>query len=650
MSSSRSLSGAWHRARPLGFTFALVLGVTAILGFAYFQVQPWTPLKSYWFPTYLWSSIAHGLDVQQSRYRLLAEVQGDRGQPVFPSEKDVVPGKLPLPNGRVIPFTLTEEAYQHGKRFKFYGPTEINNAKLAATLQELYYGQSLKDMAKVPLLWGLGVFASTWVLAIPFDRKRAMERRDGRRLKGPEMLTVAGFNHKLKADGIGFPNAQRRTFGEWLLRRDASMVRIPEAMENSHISATGDTGAGKSSILFAILFQVRERNESAIIHDSALEFTEALYDESRGDIVLNPLDDRMPYWNPADEIQHEAEALTIATSLFPDNHNIQNQFFVEAPRKIFAHLLTLRPTPEELVWWLSHEQELDRRLKGTELAAMIYPGAAAQRAGVLASLNMVAGAFKLLPRKDDTTRIWSTIEWAKKRQGWIFLTSTPETRERLLPLTSLWLDLLVLRLMNQGRPGPCRTWFVLDEVANLQRLPQLHTAMTENRKSGNPVVLGFQGRSQLEKRYGLDAETMLSQPATKIFLRTTEPKAAKWISDAIGEVELELVKETRTDSRDRRNSRSFHKDRTTQPLLLPSEIQGLPDLEGYIKHGNLVTRFRTLPIERDAMARGFLPRRPILPPPPTPERTNPAPGSNGAPAQELTPGDEQQQQSILEND
>jgi type IV secretory pathway TraG/TraD family ATPase VirD4 len=46
-------------------------------------------------------------------------------------------------------------------------------------------------------------------------------------------------------------------------------------------------------------------------------------------------------------------------------------------------------------------------------------------------------------------------------------------------------------------------------------LPQLHKTVTENRKSNNPVILGFQGRSQLETRYGHDAEAMLSQPATK---------------------------------------------------------------------------------------------------------------------------------------
>jgi type IV secretory pathway TraG/TraD family ATPase VirD4 len=82
-------------------------------------------------------------------------------------------------------------------------------------------------------------------------------------------------------------------------------------------------------------------------------------------------------------------------------------------------------------------------------------------------------------------------------------------------------------------------WFVLDELASLNKLPQLHTAVTENRKYGNPVVVGFQGRSQLEKRYVQDAEAMLSQPATKLFFKTTEPHAAKWISDAIGEIEVE---------------------------------------------------------------------------------------------------------------
>ena len=120
--------------------------------------------------------------------------------------------------------------------------------------------------------------------------------------------------------------------------------------------------------------------------------------------------------------------------------------------------------------------------------------------------------------------------------------------------------------MNQGQPRPHPTWFVLDELASLQRLPQLHTAITENRKSNNPVVLGFQGRSQLETRYGHDAEAMLSQPATKIFLRTSEPHAAKWIADTLGDIEIERLRESRSSARG--GQQSYGLERQVEPLVM----------------------------------------------------------------------------------
>src|SRR5205814_618118 len=131
----------------------------------------------------------------------------------------------------------------------------------------------------------------------------------------------------------------------------------------------------------------------------------------------------------------------------------ENPFFTEGPRRIFAHLLTFRPTAEELASWLCRDDELDQRVLGTPYASIIDRQAPAQRSGVLAALNMVADTLKLLPRESQTTRRWSAESWARSRRGWLFLTSTPETRTRLVPLTSLWLDMLVLRLMNRGQPG-----------------------------------------------------------------------------------------------------------------------------------------------------------------------------------------------------
>jgi len=71
---------------------------------------------------------------------------------------------------------------------------------------------------------------------------------------------------------------------------------------------------------------------------------------------------------------------------------------------------------------------------------------------------------------------------AETRQGWIFITSLPAEREALRPLQSLWIDLLVLRLLNEPKEGQKRAWFVIDELASLQSSPAPHR-ITENRKS-----------------------------------------------------------------------------------------------------------------------------------------------------------------------
>jgi hypothetical protein len=538
-------------------------------------------------------SISKGFPNPSGTYQVLSKLDR-QGQHSMATDADVMPAPLEIwPS-----FALTAKARQAGAVALKVETVHYTNAQMNRMLAELIYaGQSPGDLIWPAWAGALGIFVLGLVLPIPRNRRRRQIEEEGCRLKGPEMVTVKEFNRRSGGDGIGFLTTEGR-----------ESLSIPRSLESSHMMMMGDTGAGKSVLQRRVLMQIADRGETAIVYDPALEHTPQFFNPARGDLILNPLDVRCPYWSPSDEVMHEAEALTLATSLFPDKPH-ENTFFVEGPRKIFAHLLTLKPTPEELVRWMNHEEELDRLLKGTELTAFIYRGAGPQRGGVLGALNMVADSLKLLPKESETKQRWTTEEWARQRNGWIFLTSTPRFRERLLPLMSLWLDTLVLRLMNQGDPAMRHAWFVLDELASLQRLPQLHTALTENRKSGNPVVIGFQGRSQLEVRYGHEAESMLSQPATKLFLHTSEPRAAKWISDTIGEVEVERVKETvNTHPLKLTKSRSYHNERRTEPLVLPSEISGLQRLHALLKVDNLVVPFSFPYLAPAKTAPGFIPR------------------------------------------
>ncbi len=405
------------------------------------------------------------------------------------------------------------------------------------------------------------------------------------------MVTPSEFNRLRHSDGIGFETFEALRGWRCIFRREPTRckVRISRHEENSQFLFVGDTGAGKTLGIRQIFVQVRARGACAVVYDPALEFTPQFYDPD-SDVILNPIDQRMPFWSPSDEIQYPAEALALAGSLFPDKPR-ENPFFTEASRKIFAHLLRYRPTPQELTLWMKNPDEIDRRIAGTELEAMIPRNAPGQRAAVLATLNQAAAGFQLLPSERETRGRWSAVSWARQPSGCLFLPSVPTHRDSLRPLISMWLDSLFLRLMEFGQKG-APVWIILDELASLQRLPQLATLITEGRKANVCLVLGFQGRSQLHSLYGHQAEVMLSQPMTKIFLRTSEPDAAQWISRSIGEVEIARLEVSHTENVPSflkwQRSKTSHWQRRTEPLVMASTIAALHNQTGYLKSRDLV--------------------------------------------------------------
>jgi type IV secretory pathway TraG/TraD family ATPase VirD4 len=554
-----------------------------------------SPLQRFDLSTYLRTGIVAGVR-KFDNYQLLCVV--DSQLHVRPAvADDVEEGETPQPKGRPLPMALTATARRAGLVYLYRGPkTSYRNGPLHAYLNQFVYdGHTVAGVFRWPLIAGAAVLFVLILVAVRKDIERFKRMKYGRLLKGPVRLGPKEFNRAVKGDGVGFQTLESK-----------QLMRIPRQAEGQHIELMGDTGAGKTRLIMQLLLQIKERGHSAIVYDPACEFVQRFYEADRGDIILNPFDVRCPYWGPSEELRRRAEAKAIAASLYQPTTDKKGEFFTETPQKIFAHLLTFGPTPQELVEWMANPEEVDRRVQNTEMAMMIAKGAQQQRNGVLASLGLITDSLRTLPRREKTKHHWCATDWAEERKGWIFLTSKPSEREALRPLHSLWIDLLVLRLLNEPKESQHPVWFVLDELATLQRLPQLHTAITENRKSKNPLVLGFQGKAQLEVIYGHMAEVMLSQPATKIFLKTTEPKAAEWVSNAIGKVEIERVRRTLYDGN--RSGHNFTIERQVEPLVMDSEVSGLPDRHAFLKLGNVVANFsfayQDIPVTQPA----FLPR------------------------------------------
>ena len=394
-------------------------------GMVYRYTQQWSFAEREYMGNYMKASTLGWL-WDESYYQLLTCVD-KKGENHVVIGNEIESGKMA--NGETG-YRVTEEGAQAGAVASGDRAQEVlkrvDAGDSGARCLSRSNGVGLREVSGVwvaALLWPVLLF-----FAVPKDRKRELEFQHGRRLRGPELLTTAEFNAKLgrrrwlrrePADGLGFINENRSWADGTFRNRMSCCVRIPRERESMHVLVMGDTGQGKSAIVRRALCQIEERGETAIVYDPAMEYLPQFYEPERGDVILNPLDERCPFWTPGDEVPHEAEALTLAASLFPEQGR-ENRFFVEAPRKIFAHLLNLKPTPEQLTGWLSNPEEIDRRVKGTEMAAMIDPHGGPQRSGVLGSLNMVADAFKLLPKEPETTRRWSTAAWAKERKGMDF--------------------------------------------------------------------------------------------------------------------------------------------------------------------------------------------------------------------------------------
>ena len=443
----------------------------------------------------------------------------------------------------------------------------------------VYAGREPFAIFRWQLFFGLIALAVQLPFSIPKDIRRRKEMKYGRRLRGPLLLSPKEFNRTLQGDGIGIKVDGLK-----------EMLRIPARAESQHIQIIGDSGAGKTTIIFQVLRQIQGRGDAAIVYDPACEFIQRFYDPKRGDIILNPLDARCPYWGPSEELRRKSEAKTMAESLFQPTQDRKGEFFIETPQKIFAHLLTYGPSPQDLVQWMSNDEEIDRRVMGTEMAYMIAKGAQEQRNGVLASLGLVADSLRMVPTRAEAKSVWTATEWAEERKGWIFITSQPEQRAALRPLHSLWIDLLVMRLLNRAEAGArnecglCWTnWRACNACRSFtRRSPRgaragtLSFWVSRARPSSN-TSMGIWPRSCCRSPRPISG----SRPRSPRPASGSASSSAKWRSSGCG----------RRTSTDRVPGRNFALDRQEEPLVMESEISGLEDLHAFLKHQNFVTRF-----------------------------------------------------------
>lgn len=245
----------WPSAKPVWALTALLVAVLSFMAaMVYEYTEDWTFLQKQYLVEYV-SSVSRPW-VKAAPYRLVYRIDGKQE-------------RLAVNDDFNDPAVLSRKAKLEWQR-RTYANADMERWLREAIYEgekpwELLIGTATK-VGWVVLLVGL-------VFAGPRDYRRMRIRKYGRRTKGPELVRAVEFNRANRSDGIGFMTRERRTVGEWMLRREGGVVRVPRERESSHFMLMGDTGAGKSSLIRQILLQVHERGETAIVYDPALEYT-----------------------------------------------------------------------------------------------------------------------------------------------------------------------------------------------------------------------------------------------------------------------------------------------------------------------------------------------------------------------------------------
>lgn len=435
-------------------------------------------------------------------------------------------------------------------------------------------------------------------------------------VRGTDVIPSRRLRRDLRGDGV-----------------ELGGILIPRELESQHFLLVGAPGSGKSTAIRRMLRQVEARGDGAVVLDPECEYLPEFFRPERGDLILNPLDTRCPAWTPWSELRPGSEAMdgeALASALVPDPANTFSQggadfFFRQSARTLIVGLLDAVKSrePGEIPKLLALPRaKLKEALRGTPAEVLIDPGAHEQGAGIVATAFNATNSFRHLPQ--PTEQVWSALEWAGTCEGWLFLSSTEDSREAALPLQSVWLDCIVRRLMaDDGSRG--KVWIIADELPVLRRQAELETLVVRGRKRGLCAVLGLQAITQLRAIYGRDqTATLAAAPATKLILRTGEAETARWSSAQIGEREITrgLVGQS-TRLGETRDGFTIHPHRQVESVALASEIQMLRPFEGYL----CVTGYRRAKVTIPYLAPlrrhpGFICRTEPAGSPPNPDSSN----------------------------
>jgi type IV secretion system coupling TraD/TrwB family protein len=379
---------------------------------------------------------------------------------------------------------------------------------------------------------------------------------------------------------------------------------IPAHDETKHFKLIGTTGTGKSTAIQEILNAALARGDRAVIADPDAGYLRRFYDPARGDVILNPFDERSVKWDLFSEIDSPYDVEQLARSLIPDHagsdrswRGYARTFFSAVTEQASEAGVTDTAELYRLLM-VADTAELRTLVRGTPAQPFLDEHNSRMFDSIRSVTSSAVGALGYIAKQKASA--FSVREWvAEQKPGVLFMPYKAGQIAALGSTISGWMRLAIFEAMDQdeqpaegtGNADAKRLWFIVDELDALGQIDGLKDALARLRKFGGRCVLGFQSISQVSSTYGHgDAHTIVENCGNTMIFRCSASEGggtARFASQLIGEREVMRT----TVSKSRRpneiiGSVSHSEHFTVEPAVLPSQIEQLPDLTGYLKHAS----------------------------------------------------------------
>jgi type IV secretory pathway TraG/TraD family ATPase VirD4 len=378
-------------------------------------------------------------------------------------------------------------------------------------------------------------------------------------------------------------------------------IAIAATDETKHFKLIGTTGTGKSTAIRELLGAAIARGDRAVFADPDGGYMARFFDRYRGDVVLNPFERNSAKWDLFGEIQNSYDVEQLAGGLIPASEDpsasewrgYARTFLTAVVRRCY---LSGRRDVANL-WRLltmASADELRPMIAGTPAQPFLDPDNARMFGSIRSVTGSAIAAFEYI--QTQRAAPFSVREWVRTRTlpGAVFIPYKAGQIAAMRAMIATWIRLAIVEAMSQAEGRDQRLWFVVDELDALGAIDGLKDALVRLRKFGCRCVLGFQSIAQVSSTYGPgDAQTIVENCGNTLILRCSGSEnggTSQFASRLIGD--REVLRRQLSRGRDRdggfsargaRRSHSVTEQHVTEPAVMPSELEQLPDLCGYLK-------------------------------------------------------------------